>query len=89
MIEKLDVEGLDFQTEQEKTEIVEKIHLGDNKITKEILSEFNPESTSFDSCYFLRPVRRAAMFPTLRPGGACLLTVLGLPGDWCEPPPCG
>ncbi len=31
--------------------------------------------------YFLRPVRLAAMFPTFRPGGACLLTVLGLPGD--------
>jgi len=39
--------------------------------------------------YFLRPVLRAAMFPTFLPGGACLLTVVGRPGDWCEPPPCG
>ena len=31
--------------------------------------------------YFLRPVRLAAILPTLRPGGACLLTVVGLPGD--------
>jgi len=31
--------------------------------------------------YFLRPVRLAAILPTFRPGGACLLTVLGLPGD--------
>lgn len=34
------------------------------------------------SDYFLRPVRRAAMLPTFLPGGACLLTVVGLPGDW-------
>ncbi len=33
------------------------------------------------SVYFLRPVRLAAMLPTLRPGGACLLTVVGRPGD--------
>ena len=33
------------------------------------------------SDYFLRPVRRAAMLPTFLPGGACLLTVVGLPGD--------
>jgi hypothetical protein len=48
------------------------------------------ERTLFSLDYlFLRPVRRAAMLPTFRPGGACLLTVVGLPGDWCEPPPCG
>ena len=31
--------------------------------------------------YFFLPVLLAAIFPTFRPGGACLLTVVGLPGD--------
>jgi len=39
------------------------------------------DSSLSTSDYFLRPVRRAAMLPTFLPGGACLLTVVGLPGD--------
>ena len=46
-------------------------------------------SQSTSDYFVLRPVRRAAMLPTFLPGGACLLTVVGLPGDWWEPPPWG
>jgi hypothetical protein len=39
-------------------------------------------SSLIASYFVLRPVLLAAMLPTLRPGGAFLLTVDGLPGDW-------
>ena len=39
-------------------------------------------TSSQSTFYFvLRPVLLAAMLPTFLPGGAFLLTVLGLPGD--------
>src|SRR5660398_330120 len=50
--------------------------------------DFSSLSHSFTSpkfCYRL-PVRRAAMLPTFRPGGALRLTVFGRPGC-CQPPP--
>ena len=38
---------------------------------------------------FFLPVSLAAMRPTLRPGGACLETVVGFPGYLWLPPPWG
>merc|ERR1719495_468688 len=37
----------------------------------------------------IRPVRRAAMRPTLRPAGLSRDTVDGVPICWWLPPPCG
>jgi len=51
------------------------------KIKNKKKRERREVSSPSNSDYFLRPVRRAAMLPTFLPGGACLLTVVGLPGD--------
>lgn len=48
-------------------------------------SSFSHTFTSSRFDYRL-PVRRAAMLPTFRPGGAFRLTVFGRPGC-CQPPP--
>src|ERR1035437_646428 len=49
---------------------------------------FSSLSPTFTSSWLdsLLPVRRAAMLPTFRPGGAFRLTVFGRPGC-CQPPP--
>ena len=39
--------------------------------------------------FFFNPVRRAAINPTLRPGGALREVVVGPPGRFFRPPPKG
>ena len=51
------------------------------QVNKKKKEREDPLSSLTTSYFVFRPVRLAAMLPTLRPGGAFLLTVEGRPGD--------